>query len=382
MQCHTGSDFDFQAARLLALHDVSLERGFLGDDEAAVSVHASPRVRALEACIRTKLPPAVAAGPLALTESFASEHVSTELMDEPDAALIIVLLGVLRAAYASLYLPVPSKLACVHDNLCRVHRWPPILTYHQIVLANCCRPDTRAPLARHNCVPLVSIGAGFADFQAFVAACAMCELKGAAAVVSVVKCVLMSRAKTVDEAALAHELGSLKAHIDTVAIELVDGFLNADTRRIDPSGFFRFVRPQLKNSGDLHGASAAQSPLFATLDAGLGVEHDSPSGAFLRSEEAYMHPKHRALIAWLRTGGRTVRHAVLAAGDDAGAAFNACIDALVAFRRQHVLVAKEFVLAPSGASKAVGTGGLPVMSGVLLPAVAETRASKLVLKSY
>jgi hypothetical protein len=131
----------------------------------------------------------------------------------------------------------------------------------------------------------------------------------------------------------------------------------------------------------LAGASAAQSPLLASLDAGLGVQHSGRAGQFLQDCLAYMNPAHAAFVRELQATSRLRAFCVSDAASPAcKSGYNACLDALQGFRRAHLLVVKAFVLHPDGdvsnSSHTPGTSGLPVMA-LLLPPMRDTRDARV-----
>ncbi|KAG5178571.1 indole 2,3-dioxygenase [Tribonema minus] len=132
-----------------------------------------------------------------------------------------------------------------------------------------------------------------------------------------------------------------------------------------------------------YGGSAAQSSLFAALDAALGIAHDGAGAgaAFLANMRAYMPPSHRAFLAHLGAAAAPgVRGCVAAlrGGADGGGssaqaavdAYDAAVAAVEAFRTAHIGIVTAYILqqargggsgaaspAPPEATKSSGGGG-------------------------
>lgn len=112
------------------------------------------------------------------------------------------------------------------------------------------------------------------------------------------------------------------------------------------------------------GSSAAQSPLLQAIDAGLDIAHTDEKSAYLHQVRPYMQCGHRRFIHTLATGP-SVRDYVTANGADHPTlcdSYNACVNALVRFRKKHLEIAVQYIAqqAPQETEKAtLGTGGTP-----------------------
>lgn len=144
----------------------------------------------------------------------------------------------------------------------------------------------------------------------------------------------------------------------------------------------------------------------AALDLYLGIDLGAPSASsrnsygFVRSMRAYMPRPHARFLEALEAdmkGPPNLRGYVAALQQREGkegeaavvAAYNACVGALVAFRRAHLSIVQTFILRQqeagegdsggAGLEKAAGgkgTGGMPLVE-FLAPIKAETEAAKL-----
>src|SRR5262249_34889805 len=132
------------------------------------------------------------------------------------------------------------------------------------------------------------------------------------------------------------------------------------------------------------GASAAQSSLLQSLDAGLGVTHrDDGTHPFLLAMRHYMPPAHRRFIEAL-DDGHALRQFVLDRRQVAPALcdlYNACIRALDNFRKKHMELAVRYISRQApGAEEAEGTAGanfVPFLSKVRK----ETKESEISVRS-
>src|SRR5262249_50861281 len=156
--------------------------------------------------------------------------------------------------------------------------------------------------------------------------------------------------------------------------------------KCDPYIYYHRVRPFLAGWGEAGviyegisdtpqkfvGASAAQSSLLQSLDAGLGIIHrDDETSPFLLAMRRYMPPAHRGFIEALDDGA-ALRQFVLDQRHSAPALcdlYNSCIQALDSFRKKHLELAVRYISRQApGAEDAVGTAGanfVPFLSKVI-----------------
>ena len=146
--------------------------------------------------------------------------------------------------------------------------------------------------------------------------------------------------------------------------------------RCDPLVFFDRLRPFLTGwpePGVVYqgvsetprcyiGGSAAQSALVQTLDAVLGVRHQSPaSGPYLTLVRGYMQPGHRRFLEQLERGPSLrdfVRSRPRESDPELHRSYQACIDGLDRFRKLHLEMAARYITQQAkGDPGARGTGG-------------------------
>ena len=125
----------------------------------------------------------------------------------------------------------------------------------------------------------------------------------------------------------------------------------------------------------LRGASGAQSSVMPSIDATLGVEHESTALlAVIGDMRSYMPTTHREAIEAFEAGPDVRRY--VAERDEASlvGAFNRCVDRLGTFRRVHFGQVVQYIREVSETT--AGTGGTDFMP-FLEQMRAETEARKL-----
>eukprot|EP01099_Mayorella_cantabrigiensis_P004440 TRINITY_DN3344_c0_g2_i1.p1 TRINITY_DN3344_c0_g2~~TRINITY_DN3344_c0_g2_i1.p1 ORF type:complete len:454 (-),score=81.41 TRINITY_DN3344_c0_g2_i1:218-1579(-) len=201
------------------------------------------------------------------------------------------------------------------------------------------------------------------------------------------------------------------------SIQQITKIVNRMYEKCNPDTFYTVLRPFLsgwKGSPHLplgliydglseeplqfHGSSAAQSSVFALLDAALGVNHhpeekiqlggsqttQSISGGahnFLEHMKLYMPRKHREFIARVQQSPFSIHHYVEDSAilkDELRASFNRCVESLSDFRKAHMGLAVHYVVARARQQghSARGTGGSDVVS-ILKKLRAETDQTKI-----
>jgi len=201
------------------------------------------------------------------------------------------------------------------------------------------------------------------------------------------------------------------------SIVMITKITNRMYEKCDPDTFYQVLRPYLsgwKGSNLLpegliyeglsekplqyHGSSAAQSGVFALLDAALGVNHQpeekaqlkgvqttqSISGGahnFLETMKEYMPRKHREFIHRVQKSPFSIHSYIESSSvlrDELREAFNRCVESLSNFRRAHMGLAMHYVVARARQSgqPVRGTGGSDVIS-ILKKLRVETDSTKI-----
>lgn len=116
----------------------------------------------------------------------------------------------------------------------------------------------------------------------------------------------------------------------------------------------------------LVGGSAAQSATMQCVDAFLGIKHEPSERAFLLHTRQHLLPSHRDFVEFLE--GAEFR-AKVASDPGLHLPYNACLDAVEAFRNEHINLVTRFIILPKKTEthnnykslNEVGTGGSGIM---------------------
>ena len=275
---------------------------------------------------------------------------------------------------------LPARLAVPWHQIAESLGRPPVLSYSSYALHNFFRFDASREIECGN-LGLIQNFLGGIDEEWFILIHVEIERKAAPALAILHDCL---------DAAEASEGDRLETLLVQVASSL--GAMYATLRRMpehcDPYIYYHRVRPYIhgwKNHPDIpegvvyegvkayggrpqqfRGETGAQSAIVPSLDAMLGVRHkEDMLSTYLLEMRNYMPPAHRAFIESLESQ-TPVRPFVQRAGRRAlTEAFNACVEALEAFRSLHLEYAASYIFqqAQTDAKNphAVGTGGTPFM---------------------
>lgn len=274
------------------------------------------------------------------------------------AFLLLCLLGqAYLHADAATPTVLPARLArpwqLLADQLGRL----PVVNHASLVLQNWGQPDPGLPFTPENLAPRFTF-TGADDESWFYLVTLMVEYRGAAAVYHAAGAVLTAQTRQYDTA-LQH-LKALPAALTRTQAELQRMY-----ERCDPHFFYHRLRPWIGGVNGVRyagcmpaeprsyaGGSAAQSALLQSLDAALGVSHQTQ---FLQAMRAYMPPQQRAFIATLTSLAEEVEWTA----SPLQAAHRAAAEALQDLRQAHLNLVAHYIIQPakqSGASTQ-GTGG-------------------------
>lgn len=249
---------------------------------------------------------------------------------------------------------------------------PPITTYASLVLYNWRLLDKNGPLDLSN-LALLQLFLGGLDEQWFYLTSVAIEAKGAPAL----KAIWDAQMAAVDgrEANLAYNLKKIASAL----ADMYETLLQME-EKCDPYIFYHRVRPFFvgwKEPGVVYegvsdtpqkfvGATAAQSSLLQSLDAGLGIMHrDDETYPFLLAMRRYMPPPHRRFIEALEDGS-SLRQFVLDQRRGHPALcdlYNACVHALDRFRKKHLELAVRYISRQTPETEeAKGSGGTSFVS--------------------
>ena len=166
-------------------------------------------------------------------------------------------------------------------------------------------------------------------------------------------------------------LDSLKAILNDITQLLAGVRPSSENRGCKPEVFYSSVRPWYRghdatgensrpwiyegvedaaNDLELSGPSAGQTYLFHVLDQFVGVNHGQSSKPFMDRMPLYMPSEQRDMIRDVGCSSIDLRH-VVQSSTQLPACFNEVLDAMVAFRTEHIKVATRYVISPSKGSQ-------------------------------
>jgi indoleamine 2,3-dioxygenase len=275
---------------------------------------------------------------------------------------------------------LPARLAVPWYQIAQSLGRPPVLSYSSYALHNFFRFDPSREIECGN-LGLIQNFLGGIDEEWFILIHVEIERKAAPAMAVLHDCLDAA------EAHHAEQLENLLSQVES-SVRSMCATLRRMPEHCEPFIYYHRVRPYIhgwKNHPDIpegvmyegvetyggrpqqfRGETGAQSAIVPALDAMLGVGHkEDMLSSYLREMRTYMPPAHRAFIESLETRD-PVRSFVQRAGRrPLTAEFNACVEALEAFRSLHLEYAAAYIFrqAQTDAKNphAVGTGGTPFM---------------------
>src|SRR2546425_2995372 len=332
---------------------------------------------------------------LRLPKLLASDQVRRTIVDLPpfpveaisdcrERERAMVLLSYLGHAYVwggpRPELILPARLAVPWYEIAESLGRPPVLSYSSYALHNFFRFDASREIECGN-LALIQNFLGGIDEEWFILIHVEIERKAAPAIAVLDACL---------DAAEAGEHKQLEILLSQVesSLSAIFATLRRMPEHCEPFIYYHRVRPYIhgwKNHPDIpdgviyegvkayrghpqqfRGETGAQSAIVPSLDAMLGVKHkEDELSAYLREMRTYMPPAHRAFIESLEKRV-PIRPFVQRAGrQPLTSVFNACVEALEAFRSLHLEYAAAYIFrqAQTDAKNphAVGTGGTPFM---------------------
>lgn len=368
----------------LAEHDISAERGFLCDYDAAAV--ALPGDLAAVVDVASRLPDLFPSGRI---RAHLEALPVLDLRDfcagapEPQIRSAFVRYSFLVQAYVWGEEPPPSRLppmlaAPIWHLAGRLGQLP-LLTYSAYVLDNWDRLDRTRPIALDNVWMVQKFLAG-QDEAWFVLVHVAIEARAG---------VMLAEIPLLIEAAGQADAATAEACLLEIAAgwEALNAIFGRMPERCDPYIYFRRVRPYIHgwrdnpalgaglvyegvaDAGDVpqafRGQTGAQSSIVPTMDALLGIRHEQdPLRHFLDELHAYRPPGHRRFVDKVREASR-LREFAAAGGPSLREAYNACVIGLTRFRTRHLEYAASYIHRQAkdsaGNDTSVGTGGTPFM---------------------
>ncbi len=365
----------------IAAFEISHERGFLPVHDPLTRL---PKAFDAWETVALRLPKLLASDQVRRTIADLPPFPVEAINDCRERERAMVLLSYLGHAYVwggpRPELILPARLAVPWYQIAGSLGRPPVLSYSSYALHNFFRFDASREIECGN-LALIQNFLGGIDEEWFILIHVEIERKAAPAIAVLHDCL---------DAAEAGEHEQLEILLSQVKSSLSSMYaaLRRMPEHCEPFIYYHRVRPYIhgwKNHPDIpdgviyegvkayrghpqqfRGETGAQSATVPALDAMLGVKHkEDQLSAYLWEMRTYMPPAHRAFIESLER--RTpVRPFVQRAGrQPLTSVFNACVEALEAFRSLHLEYAAAYIFrqAQTDAKNphAVGTGGTPFM---------------------
>jgi indoleamine 2,3-dioxygenase len=275
---------------------------------------------------------------------------------------------------------LPARLAVPWYQIAQSLGRPPVLSYSSYALHNFFRFDPSREIEIGN-IGLIQNFLGGIDEEWFILIHVEIERKAAPAMA------VLHDSLDAAEAHHAEQLETLLSQVES-SVRSMYATLRRMPEHCEPFIYYHRVRPYIhgwKNHPDIpggvvyegveayggrpqqfRGETGAQSAIVPALDAMLGVGHkEDMLSSYLREMRTYMPPAHRAFIESLETRTPVRSFVQTASHRPLTAVFNACVEALEAFRSLHLEYAAAYIFrqAQTDAKNphAVGTGGTPFM---------------------
>ncbi len=362
-------------------YNASCERGFLPAEDP---VRRLPSEYADWEGLAADMPSLLAAGRIRKAVLELPTLAVTGLPASGDLERAMLLLAYFAHAYvyggAPIATHIPAPVAIPLEGVARKLGRPPVLSYASHALYNWRRFDLGSGIKLGNLARLQHFLGGL-DEEWFVLVHVAIEAHGGA---------LLTAAVRAQDAALRADTSQVVRRLNALAAEVNEmrELLSRMPENCDPHIYYLRVRPFIfgwDNPGlpggivyqgvarflgpapRYRGETGAQSSLIPMVDEVLGVRLDGDElGRYVTELRGYMPPGHRRLVSEI--GGRcNLRRYVIERGSNGELtdSYNACICALVDFRRLHLEFAGRYIHAQSRSDRtnpgSIGTGGTPFM---------------------
>jgi indoleamine 2,3-dioxygenase len=365
----------------IAAFEISRERGFLPLQDPLPRL---PKTFDAWENVAQRLPKLFVSDQLRRTIAELPPFPIEAIHDSGERERAMLLLSYLGHAYvwggARAETILPARLAVPWHRIAQSLGRPPVLSYSSYALHNFFRFDPSREIECGN-LGLVQNFLGGIDEEWFILIHVEIERKAAPALAA------LHASLDAVEARDAEQLEMFLSQVES-SMNSMQATLRRMPEHCEPFVYYHRVRPYIhgwKDHPDIpdgviyegveayggrpqqfRGETGAQSAIVPALDAMLGVGHKQDMlSSYLREMRAYMPPAHRGFIESLEARS-PVRPFVQRAGRQSlTAAFNACVEALEAFRSLHLEYAAAYIFRQAQTDPknphAVGTGGTPFM---------------------
>nr|XP_010956504.1 indoleamine 2,3-dioxygenase 2 isoform X1 [Camelus bactrianus] len=265
---------------------------------------------------------------------------------------------------------LPRNLALPFVEVSRSVGLPPILTHSDLVLANWTARDPGRPLEIRNLDIIFSLPGG-ESLRGFILVIVLVEnaaVPGIKALVQAVNAILQPSPES-----LLQALQRLR-----LSIQDIKGVLGQMHDYADPDVFYAVIRIFLSGWKDnpampagliyegvsneplrYSGGSTAQSTVLQAFDEFLGIHHSEESADFLHKMRDYMPPSHKAFIEEIHSAPSLRDHILSSGNGQLLAAYNQCVEALVALRSYHIAMVTKYLITAAARAKGRRPSQLP-----------------------
>nr|XP_031547408.1 indoleamine 2,3-dioxygenase 2 isoform X2 [Vicugna pacos] len=265
---------------------------------------------------------------------------------------------------------LPRNLALPFVEVSRSVGLPPILTHSDLVLANWTARDPGRPLEIRNLDTIFSFpgGESLRDFILVTVLVENAAVPGIKALVQAVNAILQPSPDS-----LLQALQRLR-----LSIQDITGVLGQMHDYVDPDIFYAVIRIFLSGWKDnpampagliyegvsneplrYSGGSAAQSTVLHAFDEFLGIHHSEESADFLHKMRDYMPPSHKAFVEEIHSAPSLRDHILSSGNGQLLAAYNQCVEALVALRSYHIAMVTKYLITAAARAKGRRPSQLP-----------------------
>ena len=356
---------------LLKRFSVDQERGFLPNPDPFLALH--PQFKVWDE-LGAEMPSLLAKGDFRSAVENLPLINADKFKDNSEVDRAMLLLSMFANAYISCgpdpVKKIPLVLAVPLTEVAEMSGRPPISSHASIVLNNWARINPKGPIELEN-IRTIQNFLGGQDEDWFFLTTVMIEYLGAPAISAILKG--LEAAASCDNKNFVDSLENIGE-----AINNCTNVLDRIPEKCDPHIFYTQIRPFLAGwpeEGIIYegvsdepkvyiGGSAAQSSLFQSIDAAMGIFHPhSDSGPFLKKMRKYMPPAHRKFIEYLETKLPLKKYVEQNESRELNDALNRCINTLDGFRKKHMQIVVQYIFDQvKDGGNVVGTGGTDYLS--------------------
>ena len=261
---------------------------------------------------------------------------------------------------------LPKQLAIPLVDVSSKLGLPPSPCYAAFILWNWCLKNPDEPVSTHNFKTALSF-TGSEDEEWFYLIHIRIELAAASGIKAVVACI--EAMKKDDEQKVAQCL-----NIVAECISDIISIMKEMRLKCVPDTFYNNFRKFLSRPGGIKyegtsdpeamckypGASGVQSSIIPLFDIFLGIEYEEEGQvkSFLDKMRWHMPREHRQFLLEMSNEMNVREYAKNHSSNNAiSEAYDGCIEKLLTFRKEHIIMVTSYIIVPSGGQAKEGTGG-------------------------